>query len=76
MKLCGKCRRKPWPSAIAVFISTFVAFVTWLTLSVAGLRPDDKLWWTITAFLVSVVILFSYMISCMRRHCADDRHAH
>lgn len=76
MKLCGKCRKKPWPYAIAVFISTFVAFVTWLTLSVAGLTPDDKLLWTVTAFLASAITLFSYMISCMRRHCADDQHAH
>jgi hypothetical protein len=75
MKLCGECRKNPWPYVLVVFISTFVAFVTWLTLSAAGLKPDANRWWTALAFLVAGGVLFSYMVSCMRRHCADDRHA-
>jgi uncharacterized membrane protein YhaH (DUF805 family) len=74
MSLCGKCRRKPWPYAIVLFISTFVGFTTWLTASAAGVSHDANVWLTIGAFLLVAVILFSYMISCMRRHCTDDKH--
>ena len=76
MKLCGKCLRKPWPYAITVFISSFVAFVTWLTLSAAGLRPDVNQWWTGVAFMAAAGLLFIYMRACMRRHCRDDGHRH
>jgi apolipoprotein N-acyltransferase len=75
MKLCGECRKKPWPYVLVVFISTFVAFVTWLTLSAAGLAPEANRWWTALAFLIAGGVLFIYMMSCMRRHCADDGHA-
>jgi hypothetical protein len=74
MSLCGECRKKPWPYALVLFISTFVAFVTWLTLSAAGLQPDARLWLTAGAFLIAATVLFSYMVSCMRRHCSDDKH--
>jgi hypothetical protein len=74
MSLCGECRKKPWPYALVLFISSFVAFVTWLTLSAAGLQPDTRLWLTAGAFLVAVTVLLSYMVSCMRRHCSDDKH--
>jgi len=74
MSLCGKCRKNPWPYALVVFISTFVAFMTWLTLSLTGLTPDARVLLTAGAFLTAVVILLSYMISCMRRHCSDDQH--
>jgi hypothetical protein len=58
-----------------MFISTFVAFITWLTLSAAGLAPHVNRWWTALAFLAAGGVLSGYMISCMRRHCADDQHA-
>jgi hypothetical protein len=74
MRLCGKCRKKPWPYALVLFISTFVGFVTWLTMSAVGLAPAVTNGVTIGAFLIAAVVLFSYMISCMRRHCADDQH--
>ena len=74
MSLCGKCRKKPWPYAMVLFISTFVAFVTWLTVSAAGFTHDARVWLTVAAFLVAAVVLFGYMVSCLRRHCSDDQH--
>lgn len=74
MSLCGKCRKKPWPYALVLFISTFIGFVTWLTLSAVGFAPHVITGLTIGAFLFAGVVLFSYMVSCMRRHCADDQH--
>ena len=74
MSLCGKCRKKPWPYALVLFISTFVAFVTWLTLSLTAFTHDARLLLTAAAFLTAAVVLFSYMISCLRRHCSDDKH--
>lgn len=74
MSLCGKCRKKPWPYALVLFISTFVAFVTWLTLSAVGFAPYVRTLLTVGAFLVAAAVLFGYMISCLRRHCADDQH--
>jgi len=74
MKLCGKCRKKPWPYAIALFISGFVAFVTWWTPAAAGVSAEAGRWWTGIAFLVAVAMLLGYMVSCMRRHCAEDQH--
>lgn len=76
MKLCGKCRRKPWPYMLALFIATFVGFVTWLTLSAADLPQTTTNLVSAGAFLIVAVALLSYMISCMRRHCADDQHNH
>ena len=74
MKLCGKCLRKPWPYAIIIFISSFVAFVTWLTLSAAGVTPGTNQWWTGAAFVAAGSVLFTYMRACMRRHCREDHH--
>lgn len=76
MSLCCDCRRKPWPYALVLFISTFVGFVTWLTLSAAGIPADSRLWFTAGAFVAAGVILSSYMVSCIRRHCSDDNHNH
>jgi hypothetical protein len=59
-----------------LFISSFVGFVTWLTLSAAGLDAQIKLWATVGMFLFVAVLLVNYMLACMRRHCADDRHHH
>lgn len=76
MKLCCDCRKKPWPYLLVLFISTFIAFVTWLTLSTVGLLPDARVWLTVGAFLFVAIILLSYMVSCLRRHCSDDNHHH
>lgn len=74
MSLCCDCRKKPWPYALVLFISTFVGFVTWLTLSAAGLGQDTRALGTGGAFLLSALILYGYMMSCIRRHCAHDNH--
>ena len=76
MKLCCDCRKKPWPYALVLFISSFVAFVTWLTLSAAGVGEQTKLFSTVIIFLLIAIVLINYMLACMRRHCADDRHQH
>lgn len=75
LKLCGKCRRKPWPYLMAMFLSSFIAFVTWLTLSAADLPENPRNLMTAGVFLVAVSLLVGYMISCMRRHCDDDEHS-
>lgn len=72
MKWCGACRKKPWPYALALFIAGFIAFVTWLTLAAAGLRPQAIMGWTLGAFLSATSVLFAYLTACIRRHCADD----
>ena len=74
MKLCSKCRKNLWPYALILFISSFIAFVTSLTLSAAGIRPEHNFWWSAGAFLAASVTLLTYMVSCMRRHCHDDHH--
>lgn len=74
MKLCGACRRKPWPFALALFIASFIAFVTWLTLAAAGLQSQAKFFGTATAFFLVTVVLFGYITACIRRHCHDDKH--
>ena len=76
MKLCCECRRKPWPYALVLFISSFVAFVTWLTLSAAGVGAQIKIWSTVGIFLIIAALLIHYMLACMSRHCADDQHHH
>jgi len=74
MKLCGECRRTPWPYVIVVFISTFTAFLTWLTLNSAGIAPDANRWWTAGVFIGVGGMLFGYIVGCMRRHCTHDHH--
>jgi len=60
---------------LVLFISTFVAFVTWLTLSAAGAGGQLRLWSTAGMFLLVAILLLNYMLACMRRHCADDQHS-
>lgn len=75
MKLCRDCRQRVWPYLIVIFVASFAAFLTWLTLASAGAEPHVKMWWSGGAFLSVCVILLSYMISCMRRHCGHGRSA-
>jgi hypothetical protein len=58
---------------MALFIASFSAFLTWLTLESAGLPPDAIRWWSAGVFLTVAVLLVSYMISCIRRHCGHQR---
>ncbi len=73
MKLCSECGKKPWPYLMAVFIASFSAFLTWLTLQSAGLSPSAIWWGSAGVFVVVTVLLVSYMVSCIRRHCGHER---
>ena len=73
MKLCRECGKRPWPYLMALFIAAFSAFLTWLTLESAGLPADSVRWWSVGVFLTVAVLLVSYMISCIRRHCGHER---
>jgi hypothetical protein len=76
MSICGECAKTVWPYFIVVFISGIVAFLTWLTLSAAGIEPKLVVWLTGGAFFGAFALLLSYIISCMRRHCRHHRIAH
>lgn len=75
MKLCAVCLSKPWPFAIAVLIALFAAFLTWFTLDLAGHSAAARIGWSSFAFVGVGGLLFSYMVSCIRRHCRDDNHS-
>lgn len=76
MKLCSECRRTPLPYIVPLFVAGFSAFLTWLTLSVAGIDPQANRWWTAGVFLGVLGLLMGYMVSCIRRHCTHQDHAH
>lgn len=76
MKLCKECRKKPLPYIMVMLISSLAAFLTWLTLSTAGLTPEQNRIWSTGAFLVVAAVLVTYMVRCMRRHCSEDQHSH
>ena len=76
MKLCQDCRRTPLPYAIAAVIAAFISFLTWFMLAFAGVSPDVNRWWTLGSFVAVYALLIAYMLSCMRRHCGHDHHAH
>lgn len=73
MKLCRECGKRPWPYLIALFIASFSAFLTWLTLESAGFSADVIRWWSGAVFVIVTALLVSYMIACMRRHCGHER---
>nr|VFK78841.1 MAG: hypothetical protein BECKSD772D_GA0070982_102710 [Candidatus Kentron sp. SD] len=70
MKFCQSCTKNGWPYLLALFIATFVSLLTWLTLSTEDISSEIKLLCTACAFLVIFLGLLSYMLTCMRRHCA------
>jgi hypothetical protein len=74
MRLCSECRKTPWPYMMALFIAGFTAFLTWLTLSTTGLKPETNGWVTAGVFLTVLGMLMTYMVSCMRRHCGHQDH--
>ena len=47
---------------MAMFISGFIAFVTWLTLSAADLQENPRNLMTAGVFLVAIGVLVGYMI--------------
>nr|VFK29110.1 MAG: hypothetical protein BECKMB1821G_GA0114241_104516 [Candidatus Kentron sp. MB]VFK30917.1 MAG: hypothetical protein BECKMB1821I_GA0114274_101911 [Candidatus Kentron sp. MB]VFK75740.1 MAG: hypothetical protein BECKMB1821H_GA0114242_103023 [Candidatus Kentron sp. MB] len=77
MKLCRSCYKNGWPYFLVFFIASFVALLTWLTLSTEDISNGIKLLCSAGAFLLIFVVLLSYMIACMRRHCGHHKdHGH
>ncbi len=71
MKICRECKKRPWAFLIVVFVAAVASFVTWLALASAGVSPQINKWWSAGAFVAVAIILLTYVISCMRRHCSD-----
>ena len=69
MKVCPKCRKAPWPYFIIMFVASFVALLTWLTLDPVGITATVNRWWTGGAFTITCGFLFAYMYWCVRVHC-------
>ena len=76
MRLCADCHMTPWPYLLAVFISGFVAFLTWLTLEYKEISATTAAWLTAAVFCAVLAFLLSYMVACMRRHCGHDGASH
>ena len=68
MKLCPECRRG-WPFVVVVFISSVVAFLTWLILSLSSLEAAIRLVLSGAVFVGVAGTLAYYVVSCMKRHC-------
>jgi CDP-diglyceride synthetase len=69
MKLCPECRRLWWPFVVVVFISSVVAFLTWLILSLSSLEVAIRLVLSGAVFVGVAGALAYYVVSCMKRHC-------
>ena len=76
MKCCRQCRTKPWPYVIVIFISTFITFITWMTMGVIGIEQQMNIWLSAATFIFAAGLLLSYMLVCLTRHCAEDQHEH
>jgi hypothetical protein len=72
MKLCPECSSSPWPFAVVPFISTFVAFLTWLMLGFAGGNPTETVVGTALAFVATGGTVLHYVRCCIKRHCRHD----
>jgi cytosine/uracil/thiamine/allantoin permease len=71
MKFFQECKKRPWAFLIVIFVAAVSSFVTWLALASAGVSPQVNKWWSAGAFVGVSIILLTYVISCMRRHCSD-----
>jgi ABC-type uncharacterized transport system permease subunit len=74
MKLCSDCRRTPWPFLVALFIASFAAFLTWLTLSFNQADTTQLILGVAVMFVAAGATLIHYVINCMRRHCHHGHH--
>ena len=75
MKLCTQCDGSPWPFVMVLFITSVLAFVTWIMLSFAGADPIPALVGTALAFVAVGATMLHYVLACMKRHCPHDSHA-
>jgi hypothetical protein len=69
MKLCPQCKATPWPFAMVLFISSIVAFLTWLMLGFVGADRISTLIGTVLAFVAVGGTMLHYVLACMKRHC-------
>jgi CDP-diglyceride synthetase len=69
MKLCPECRNVWWPFVVVVFVSSVVAFLTWLMLSLSGVEGVIRLVGSGAVFVAVASTLAHYVVSCMKRHC-------
>jgi hypothetical protein len=69
MKLCPECRSVWWPFGVVVFISSVVAFLTWLMLSLSSVEGVIRLVGSGAVFVAVASTLAHYVVSCMKRHC-------
>jgi hypothetical protein len=68
MKLCPQCK-SPWPFAMVLFLSSGVAFLTWLMLGFVGADPIPTIIGTGLAFVAVGGTMLHYVLACMKRHC-------
>ncbi len=68
---CKESRKRPWIYLIVIFVATFSAFMTWLTLDSAGIPSESNKWWSGGVFVLVSILLLLYFISCMRRYCSQ-----
>ncbi|MGA7979258.1 MAG: hypothetical protein WCA32_03425 [Chromatiaceae bacterium] len=54
---------------MVVFISSVVAFLTWLMLSLSSLEAVIRLVGSAAVFIGVASALAHYVVSCMKRHC-------
>jgi len=69
MKLCPECRSARWPFVVVVFVSSVVAFLTWLMLSLSNVEGVICLLGSGAVFVTVASTLAHYVVSCMKRHC-------
>ncbi len=67
--LCGTCRRRYWPYVMGLFLSGLTAFLTWLTLDVAGVEGGSNERWTVGLFFCVLASTWAYTHTGIRRHC-------
>jgi CDP-diglyceride synthetase len=73
MKLCPECSNSPWPFVMVAFMSAFVAFLTWLTLSLSELGMTERLVGSGAVFVAVASTLAHYVVSCLKRHCRHGK---
>ncbi|HCS90334.1 MAG: hypothetical protein N838_00275 [Thiohalocapsa sp. PB-PSB1] len=61
---------------MVAFISTMIAFMTWLVLGLAQRDPLIQISGTLAVFVAIGATMLHYVLSCMRRHCAQLGHHH